>query len=119
MGPCQLKGPTIKSSFSLSPPNSYSANCGEGGKIWGQGRSRDLRLESSPRHSRLAANRRLNPTYTTSVGKMSAITESSDAHEVIHVLFTLHPGMDALDFVGPLEVLSYAQHNPNDSGTGP
>lgn len=50
---------------------------------------------------------------------MSAITESSDAHEVIHVLFTLHPGMDALDFVGPLEVLSYAQHNPNDSGTGP
>ena len=49
---------------------------------------------------------------------MSAITESSDAHEVINVLFTLHPGMDALDFVGPLEVLSYAQHNPNDSGIG-
>jgi hypothetical protein len=61
---------------------------------------------------------RLNPTYTTSVGKMSAVTESSDAHEVIHVLFTLHPGMDALDFVGPLEVLSYAQHQHNDSGTG-
>jgi hypothetical protein len=59
---------------------------------------------------------RLNPTYTTSVGKMSAITESSDAHEAINVLFTLHPGMDALDFVGPLEVLTYAQHNPNDSG---
>jgi hypothetical protein len=49
---------------------------------------------------------------------MSAVTESSDAHEVINVLFTLHPGMDALDFVGPLEVLSYAQHNPNDSGIG-
>jgi hypothetical protein len=49
---------------------------------------------------------------------MSAITESSDAHEVINVLFTLHPGMDALDFVGPLEVLSYAQHNPNNSGIG-
>lgn len=49
---------------------------------------------------------------------MSAITESSDAHEVINVLFTLHPGMDALDFVGPLEVLSYAQHNPNNPGIG-
>ena len=61
---------------------------------------------------------RLNPTYTTSVGKMSAITESSDAHEVIKVLFTLHPGMDALDFVGPLEVLTYAQHDPNNSGIG-
>jgi hypothetical protein len=47
---------------------------------------------------------------------MSAVTEGSDAHEVINVLFTLHPGMDALDFCGPLEVLSYAQHNPNDSG---
>ena len=61
---------------------------------------------------------RLDPTYTTSVGKMSVITESSDAHEVVNVLFTLHPGMDALDFIGPLEVLSYAQHKPNDSGIG-
>jgi hypothetical protein len=50
---------------------------------------------------------------------MSAIAEGSDAHEVINVLFTLHPGMDALDFVGPLEVLSYAQHNPNDAGMLP
>jgi hypothetical protein len=50
---------------------------------------------------------------------MSAVTQGGDAHEVINVLFTLHPGMDALDFCGPLEVLSYAQHNPNDSGNMP
>lgn len=50
---------------------------------------------------------------------MSAITEGGDAHEMINVLFTLHSGMNALDFVGPLEVLSYAQHNPNDSGNLP
>jgi hypothetical protein len=50
---------------------------------------------------------------------MSAVTEGSDAHEVINVLFTLHPGMDTLDFCGPLEVLSYAQHDPNDSGNWP
>ena len=25
---------------------------------------------------------------------------------------------EELDFVGPLEVLSYAQHDPNDSGIG-
>jgi hypothetical protein len=49
---------------------------------------------------------------------MSAIAESSDAHEMINVLFALHPDMDALDFCGPLEVLSHAQHNPNDSGNG-
>lgn len=39
---------------------------------------------------------------------------STDALPVIKVLFTLHPGMDSLDFVGPLEVLSQAKHNPND-----
>jgi len=33
---------------------------------------------------------------------------------VIKVLFTLHAGMDTLDFVGPLEVLSDAKHNIND-----
>jgi len=48
---------------------------------------------------------------------MSAIAESSDAHEPIKVLFTLHDKMDAMDFVGPLEVLTHAQHNINDSGT--
>ena len=45
---------------------------------------------------------------------MSAIAESSDAHEPIKVLFTLHEKMDAMDFVGPLEVLTHAQHNIND-----
>jgi transcriptional regulator GlxA family with amidase domain len=35
----------------------------------------------------------------------------------IKVLFTLHPNLDALDFVGPLEVLSYAQHNISDAST--
>jgi len=48
---------------------------------------------------------------------MSAITDSSDAHEPIKVLFTLHPSLDALDFCGPLEVLTYAQHNINDADT--
>ncbi|KAF7886980.1 hypothetical protein BOTCAL_0070g00290 [Botryotinia calthae] len=33
---------------------------------------------------------------------------------IIKVLFTLHAGMDALDFIGPLEVLSRAQHDVND-----
>ncbi|TVY36839.1 hypothetical protein LOCC1_G007062 [Lachnellula occidentalis] len=42
---------------------------------------------------------------------------STDALPTIKVLFTLHPGMDSLDFIGPLEVLSQAKHNPNDSST--
>lgn len=33
---------------------------------------------------------------------------------VINVLFALHPGMDAMDFIGPLEVLTHAQHNKDD-----
>ncbi|TKA77840.1 hypothetical protein B0A49_01448 [Cryomyces minteri] len=49
---------------------------------------------------------------------MSAIAEGGDASiEVIKVLFTLHPGMDALDFVGPLEVLTWAQHDVKDPAT--
>jgi len=36
---------------------------------------------------------------------------------IIKVLFTLHPGMDAMDFVGPLEVLSHARHDINDTST--
>lgn len=36
---------------------------------------------------------------------------------IIKVLFTLHPGMDTLDFVGPLEVLSSARHDINDAST--
>ncbi|KIN07461.1 hypothetical protein OIDMADRAFT_140044 [Oidiodendron maius Zn] len=38
-------------------------------------------------------------------------------YPVINVLFALHPGMDALDFIGPLEVLSHAQHNKDDEST--
>jgi len=36
---------------------------------------------------------------------------------IIKVLITLHAGMDAMDFVGPLEVLSHAQHDVNDAST--
>lgn len=35
----------------------------------------------------------------------------------IKVLFTLHPGMDVLDFTGPLDVLSKAKHDVNDDST--
>ncbi|TVY32092.1 hypothetical protein LCER1_G009289, partial [Lachnellula cervina] len=42
---------------------------------------------------------------------------STDALPVIKVLITLHPGMDSLDFIGPLEVLSQAKHNINDDST--
>jgi putative intracellular protease/amidase len=39
---------------------------------------------------------------------------TTDAIPVIKVLFALHPGMDAMDFVGPLEVLTHAKHNVSD-----
>jgi hypothetical protein len=39
---------------------------------------------------------------------------ATDSVPIIKVLFTLHEGMDALDFIGPLEVLSHAKHNTND-----
>ncbi len=42
---------------------------------------------------------------------------ATDSVPIIKVLFTLHPGMDAMDFVGPLEVLTHARHNINDEGT--
>ena len=42
-----------------------------------------------------------------------ATMEATD-YPVINVLFALHPGMDALDFIGPLEVLTHAQHNKDD-----
>ncbi|TAQ83211.1 hypothetical protein B7494_g8465 [Chlorociboria aeruginascens] len=45
------------------------------------------------------------------------ISMAADAVPVIKVLITLHPGMDAIDFIGPLEVLSRAQHNINDAST--
>lgn len=48
---------------------------------------------------------------------MSAITDSQDGlNEPIQVLITLHPSFDLLDFAGPLEVLTGAQHDPKDSG---
>jgi len=45
---------------------------------------------------------------------MSAVV---DEIPVIKVLFTLHAGMDAMDFIGPLEVLSHAKHSVNDDAT--
>jgi hypothetical protein len=49
---------------------------------------------------------------------MSAIAEDGDGFtpETVKVLFTLHPGLDALDFIGPLEVLSHARHDVKDPG---
>lgn len=41
---------------------------------------------------------------------MSALADDSSP-EVIKVLFALYDGFDALDFVGPLEVLTTARHN--------
>lgn len=45
---------------------------------------------------------------------MSAIIDQTP---IIKVLIPLHPGMDALDVVGPLEVLSHAKHDINDPAT--
>jgi len=42
---------------------------------------------------------------------------STDSIPIIKVLFTLYAGMDAMDFIGPLEVLTQAQHNASDSST--
>jgi len=42
---------------------------------------------------------------------------ATDSIPIIKVLFTLHPDMDALDFVGPLEVLTHAQHSISDEST--
>jgi len=39
---------------------------------------------------------------------------TTDSTPIIKVLITMHPGVDALDLVGPLEVLSQARHNIND-----
>jgi hypothetical protein len=43
-----------------------------------------------------------------------ATMATTDSVPIIKVLFTLHEGMDAMDFVGPLEVLSQAKHSIND-----
>jgi transcriptional regulator GlxA family with amidase domain len=37
---------------------------------------------------------------------------------VVKVLFALYPGMDALNVLGPLEILNKANHNINDDSTG-
>ena len=48
---------------------------------------------------------------------MSAIVEEPEGHmEPLKVLITLHDGMDAMDVVGPLEVLSWAQHDAKNPG---
>ncbi|KAF1346915.1 ThiJ/PfpI family protein [Delphinella strobiligena] len=36
------------------------------------------------------------------------------AFEPVKVLFALHQGLDALDFIGPLEILSTARHDPKN-----
>lgn len=46
---------------------------------------------------------------------MSAIRET-DVDEPIQVLITMHDNMNLLDFAGPLQVLTHAQHNLNDPG---
>lgn len=39
-----------------------------------------------------------------------------DSHRPIKVLFVLHQGIDALDFIGPLEVLSQARYTVGSKG---
>lgn len=41
---------------------------------------------------------------------MANSTDGPEVAPVIKVLIALHPGMDAMDFVGPVEVLDHAQH---------
>ncbi len=47
---------------------------------------------------------------------MSAIIEEDGSYEPVKVLITMHEGMDAMDFVGPLEVFSHAQHDVKNPG---
>lgn len=48
---------------------------------------------------------------------MSAIYEEpGESVEPVKVLITLHDGMDALDVIGPLEVLAAAQHDKKNPG---
>lgn len=47
---------------------------------------------------------------------MSAIREEGPQVDPIRVLFTLHHNMNALDFVGPLEVLASALGDITDEG---
>jgi len=47
---------------------------------------------------------------------MSAIREEGAEQEPIRVLFTLHNNMNAIDFIGPLEVLSKAVFDTTNEG---
>ena len=47
---------------------------------------------------------------------MSAIREEGADAEPIRVLFTLHNNMNAIDFVGTLEVLAAALNDTKDAG---
>jgi hypothetical protein len=46
---------------------------------------------------------------------MSAIRDES--FEPIQVLITMHDNMNLLDFSGPLQVITHAQHDFNNPGT--
>lgn len=50
---------------------------------------------------------------------MAAITEEPESvsTEPLKVLFCMHPNMDAMDMVGPLEVFHFAWHDKKDKGT--
>jgi hypothetical protein len=54
------------------------------------------------------------PVQTTPhYGKMASKT-SAVSDEPIEVLFALHPKFNLVDLAGPLEALTYAQHDPKD-----
>lgn len=59
-----------------------------------------------------------DPIHTLAKSTLSrplvATMETPD-YPVINVLFALHPGIDAMDFIGPLEVLTHALHTKDDS----
>lgn len=48
---------------------------------------------------------------------MVTAVREEDSIRKIKVLFTLHHGMDALDFVGPYEILKCARHDTSDEST--
>lgn len=48
---------------------------------------------------------------------MASKTSAVADNEPIDVLFALHEKFDIMDLAGPLEILSSAQHDPNNPGT--
>jgi len=48
---------------------------------------------------------------------MVSSVKEEDPIRKIKVLFPIHQGLDALDFVGPYEMLSWARHDPSDKST--